>query len=183
MPLCGTEMTAHAALDPLPPTSIDTFRARIRPRPSRWSIRYQTLKLPYQVGFSYFGEWWRANEKIREEKERQRTGRRRDPDRVRGPREAQEDREKEKAKIQVAYDAYKEELQSKMAATFVKQHKDEQWFRERYVPEVRDVFRKEVNEMRRAAYTQWEQDFESALFDEFSWKGFPRARAMAPAAL
>ncbi|KAK3497961.1 uncharacterized protein B0T23DRAFT_403028 [Neurospora hispaniola] len=131
------------------------------------------IKLPYQVGFSYYGEWWRANEKIKEEKERLRTGRRREPERVRGP----EEREKEKAKIQAAYDAYKEELQAKMAQTFVKQHKDEQWFRERYVPEIRDGFRKQLNEFRRGAYTQWEQDLETGTFDDFSLEGIPKSES------
>lgn len=131
------------------------------------------IKLPYQVGFSYYGEWWRANEKIKEEKERLRTGRRHEPERVRGP----EEREKEKAKIQAAYDAYKEELQAKMAQTFVRQHKDEQWFRERYVPEIRDGFRKQLNEFRRGAYTQWEQDLETGTFDEFSLEGIPKSES------
>ncbi|KAK4116340.1 hypothetical protein N656DRAFT_701516 [Canariomyces notabilis] len=135
------------------------------------------IKLPYQVGFSYFGEWWRANERIKEEKERLRTGRRREPERVRGPREAQEDREKEKAKIQAAYDAYKEDLQAKMAQTFVKQHKDEQWFRERYVPEIRDAFRQQLNESRRGAYLRWEQDLASGVFDEFSLEGIPKSES------
>jgi hypothetical protein len=76
-------------------------------------------KLPYQVGFSFFGEWWRMNEKVKDDKERARTGRRREPDRPRGVRESQEERDKEKAKIQAAYDAYKEELHSKMARAFV----------------------------------------------------------------
>ncbi|TLD26932.1 hypothetical protein PspLS_04825 [Pyricularia sp. CBS 133598] len=129
------------------------------------------LKLNYQVGFSYFGEWWRAQEKIKDEKERQRTGRRREPERPRGP----EDRENEKAKIQAAYDKYKEELQSKMAQTFVRQHKDEQWFRERYVPEVRDQFRMQLNEFRRGAYSQWEQDMESGTFDEFGLEGVSKS--------
>ncbi|KAK4454624.1 serrate RNA effector molecule [Podospora aff. communis PSN243] len=133
------------------------------------------IKLPYQVGFSYFGEWWRANEKIKEEKERLRTGRRREPERVRGT--PQEEREKEKAKIQVAYDAYKEDLQAKMAQTFVKQHKDEQWFKERYVPDIRDGFRKQLNEFRRGNYTQWEQDLESGTFDEFSLEGIPKSES------
>ena len=133
------------------------------------------IKLPYQVGFSYFGEWWRANEKIKEEKERLRTGRRREPERVRGS--PQEEREKEKAKIQVAYDAYKEDLQAKMASTFVKQHKDEQWFKERYVPEIRDGFRKQLNEFRRDNYAQWEQDLESGTFDEFSLEGIPKSES------
>lgn len=135
------------------------------------------MSLNYQVGFSYFGEWWRTQEKIREEKERQRTGRRREPDRPRGPREVHEERDKEKAKIQAAYDAYKEELQAKMAKTFVSQHKDEQWFRERYVPEVRDPIRAQLNEFRRGQYTQWEQDLESGTFDEFTLEGIPKSES------
>lgn len=135
------------------------------------------MTLNYQVGFSYFGEWWRTNERIKEEKERARTGRRREPERPRGPREVQEEREKEKAKIQVAYDAYKEELQAKMAKTFVSQHKDEQWFRERYVPEVRDPIRAQLNEFRRGQYTQWEGDLESGTFDEFTLEGIPKSES------
>ncbi|KAJ4297227.1 hypothetical protein N0V88_004145 [Collariella sp. IMI 366227] len=135
------------------------------------------LKLPYQVGFSFFGEWWRANERIKEEKERARTGRRREPERIRGPREALEEREKEKAKIQAAYDSYKEELQAKMAQNFVKQHKDEQWFKERYVPEVRDRYRQQLNEIRRGAYGRWEQDLTSGIFDDFSLEGIPKSES------
>ncbi|KAI0600911.1 arsenite resistance protein Ars2 [Biscogniauxia sp. FL1348] len=134
------------------------------------------VKLPFQVGFSYFGEWWRASEKIKEEKERARTGRRREPERPRG-RESQEDRDKEKAKIQAAYDAYREELQAKMARSFVAEHKKEQWFRERYVPEVRDALRAQINEFRRGAYNQWEQDLESGTFDDFSLEGIPKSES------
>jgi len=135
------------------------------------------IKLPYQVGFSYFGEWWRANERIKEEKERARTGRRREPERARGPREAQEEREKEKAKIQQAYDAYKEDLQAKMAQSFVKAHKDEQWFRERYVPEIRDGLKKQLSAFRRGGYAQWEQDLEAGTFDDFSLEGIPKSES------
>ncbi|KAI2618879.1 hypothetical protein GGR54DRAFT_146778 [Hypoxylon sp. NC1633] len=137
---------------------------------------HDPVRLPFQVGFSYFGEWWRTNEKIKEEKERARTGRRREPERPRG-RETQEDRDREKAKIQAAYDIYKEELQAKMARTFVADHKKEQWFRERYVPEVRDELRKQINEFRRGAYSQWEQDLESGTFDEFSLEGIPKSES------
>jgi uncharacterized C2H2 Zn-finger protein len=115
------------------------------------------------------------NEKTKEEKERARTGRRREPERNRAPHEVQEEREKEKAKIQAAYDAYKEELQAKMARAFVSEHKKEQWFRERYVPEVRAAFRGRLNEIRRGVYNQWEQDLESGTFDEFSLEGIPKA--------
>lgn len=115
------------------------------------------------------------NEKIKDDKERAKTGRRREPERPRGTRETQEERDKEKVKIQAAYDAYKEELQAKMARTFVTEHKKEQWFRERYVPEIRDELRNKLNEIRRGGYSQWEQDLETGTFDEFSLEGVPKA--------
>jgi uncharacterized C2H2 Zn-finger protein len=117
------------------------------------------------------------NEKIKDDKERARTGRRREPERPRGARESQEEKDKEKAKIQAAYDAYKEELQGKMARAFVAEHKKEQWFKERYVPEIRDEFRAKLNELRRGAYSQWEQDLESGTFDEFSLEGIPKSES------
>ncbi|KAK3300463.1 uncharacterized protein B0H64DRAFT_428529 [Chaetomium fimeti] len=135
------------------------------------------LKMPYQVGFSWFGEWWRANEKIKEDKERLKSGRSREPERPRGAREVQAEREKEKAKIQAAYDKYKEDLQAKMAHTFVKQHKEEQWFKERYVPEVRDPFRQQLNEQRHSAYARWEQDLSSGIFDDLSLEGIPKSES------
>lgn len=128
-------------------------------------------KMAYQVGFSYFSEWWRFNEKIKDEKERQRTGRRREPERNKGARETQEEREHEKVKIQAAYDSYKEELQAKMARQFVAEHKKEQWFKERYDPPTRDEFRSALGEFRRGAYAQWEQDMDAGVFDKFSLEG------------
>lgn len=162
-----------------PPANIDRYVPGQSSEPPAPVVNPVTdpVKLPFQVGFSYFGEWWRANEKIKEEKERARTGRRREPERPRGQREMLEEREKEKAKIQAAYDSYREELQAKMARTFVAEHKKEQWFRERYVPEVRDVFRAQINEFRRGAYNQWEQDLESGTFDDFSLEGLPKSES------
>ncbi|RDW95245.1 hypothetical protein BP5796_01008 [Coleophoma crateriformis] len=130
--------------------------------------------LAFQVGFSYFGEWWRTNEKIKAEKEYKRTGKRSE---LRGRLESQEDREKEKAQIQAAYDAYKEELQAKMARNFVQEHKNEQWFLERYSAEVREPFRQQLNEFRRGNYTQWEQDLEAGTFDEYSLEGIPKSES------
>lgn len=147
------------------------------PPPALNNLLPDPLKLSYQVGFSWFGEWWRTNERIKEEKERLKSGRRREPERPRGPREAQEERENEKAKIQAAYDKYKVDLQAKMAQAFVKQHKDEQWFRERYVPEVRDPFRHQLNELRHGAYARWEQDLASGSFDELTLEGIPKSES------
>jgi hypothetical protein len=130
-------------------------------------------QLAFQVGFSYFGEWWRANEKIKEERELARTGKRKPIT----ARETQEDRDKEKAKIQAAYDVYKEELQAKMARQFVQEHKQEQWFQERYYAEVRDPLHQQISEFRRGNYAQWEQYLDAGTFDEYSLEGIPKSES------
>lgn len=132
-------------------------------------------KLDYQVGFSYFGEWWRHDQLIKEERERQRTGGRRPPDRVKGDREAREDRAKEKAQIQAAYDTYKESVQVKMARSFVQSHKGEEWFKERYVPAIRDEIRARLLEFRRGNYSVWEREFDAGTFDDFTLEGIYKA--------
>ncbi len=134
--------------------------------------------LEYQVGFNWFAEWWRMEQTIKEDKERQANGGRRPSDRgIKGERESREEREKERAQIQIAYDAYKEELQVKMARSFVQQHKDEEWFKERYSPEIRDPFKQRLTEFRRGALGQWESDIEAGYFDEFTLEGIYKAES------
>jgi len=136
------------------------------------------LTLDFQVGFNWFAEWWRVERDIKEDKERNKEGGRRPSERgIKGERESREDREKERAQIQVAYDAYKEELQIKMARTFVQQHKSEEWFKERYLPEIRDPFRLRLTDFRRGALSQWERDIESGIFDEFTLEGIYKAES------
>ncbi|KAI9846303.1 MAG: hypothetical protein M1838_001333 [Thelocarpon superellum] len=151
--------------------NIDRYVPGQEPRPLPANPIADPHKLDHQVGFSYFGEWWRYNEQIKEEKERQRNGGRRASDRIKGEREAREDRAKEKGQIQVAYDAYKEELQVKMAKSFVQAHKNDEWFKERYLPELRDDLRRRLNDFRRGPYSIWERDLEAGTFDEFTLEG------------
>lgn len=125
----------------------------------------------YQVGFSYFTQWWRLNEKIKEEREWAKSGKRRPIQ----PQETHEDREKERELVQHAYDVYKEDLQAKMARLFVAEHKTEQWFQERYIKEIRDGINAQLNEFRRGNYTQWEQDLDAGTFDEYSLEGIPKS--------
>lgn len=132
-------------------------------------------KLDYQVGFSYFGEWWRHNEMIKEERERQRNGGRRPADRIRGDRETREERAKEKVQIQAAYDTYKDAIQVKMARAFVQGHKSEEWFRERYVSALRDEFRTRLADFRRGSYSIWEREFDAGTFDDFTLEGIYKA--------
>ncbi|MCJ1295394.1 hypothetical protein MMC34_006956 [Xylographa carneopallida] len=128
------------------------------------------LGLDFQVGFNWFAEWWRVEQQIKEDKERAKNGGRRPSDWA--PKgDSREERDKERAQIQAAYDGYKEELQVKMAKAFVQQHKSEEWFKERYVPEVHDPFRHRLTEFRRIALAQWDRDLESGTFDDFTLEG------------
>lgn len=144
---------------------------RINPLPN-------PLSLDFQVGFNWFAEWWRVEQTIKEDKERQKNGGRRPSDRgIKGERDSREEREKERAQIQAAYDTYKEELQVKMARTFVQQHKSEEWFKERYVPEIRDPFRQRLTEFRRGNLSQWDRDLEAGAFDEYTLEGIYKSES------
>ncbi|KAI9694342.1 MAG: hypothetical protein M1820_008990 [Bogoriella megaspora] len=128
------------------------------------------MTLDFQVGFTWYSEWWRRDQSIKEEKERQKTGERR-PAPIRGEREMKEEQQKEREKIQASYDTYKEKLQIKMAHTFVQQHKGEDWFRERYDRDRRAAFHAKLSEFRRGLYATWERDLEAGTFDEFTLEG------------
>ncbi|KAH9814280.1 arsenite-resistance protein 2 [Teratosphaeria destructans] len=120
-------------------------------------------------------QWWRTEQRIKEEKERARTGR--PPARIRGDRETKEEREAERPKIQAAYDAYKENLQRVQAQTFVRLHKGEDWFRERYVAENRDTFRARLMQFRKSLFAQWEQDLAGGVFDDFTLEGIYKSES------
>ncbi|KAH8692081.1 putative arsenite resistance protein Ars2 [Talaromyces proteolyticus] len=135
------------------------------------------MSLDFQVGFTWFAEWWRTEQSIKEEKERAKHGGRHPSDRVKGEKEAREDRDKERAQIQEAYDSYKAELQIKMSRAFVKQHRSEEWFKERYVPEVRNPLRRRLMDFRRGTYDQWERDIDSGIFDDFTLEGIYKSES------
>ncbi|KAF4552337.1 Hypothetical protein D9617_10g073180 [Elsinoe fawcettii] len=122
-----------------------------------------------QVGFSYFSEWWRADQDIKALKERQKTGRR-----VEAPKDTPEE---QRAKIQAAYDEYKLAWNSKMAKMFVYAHKNDNWFKERYDPSVRDPLRARVAEFRKGLYEFWERDFDAGIFDEFTMEGIYKSES------
>ncbi|KAL8966158.1 MAG: hypothetical protein Q9183_003496, partial [Haloplaca sp. 2 TL-2023] len=147
------------------------------PPPPRVNVLPNPLMMEYQVGFNWFAEWWRVEQSIKEDKERLKDGGRRPLTGIKGERESREDREKERAQIQVAYDAYKEELQAKMARTFVHLHKGEEWFKERYFSEIREPFRQRLMEFRHGALDQWSQDLEAGAFDEFTLEGIYKAES------
>ncbi|KAJ5118027.1 hypothetical protein N7526_011050 [Penicillium atrosanguineum] len=134
------------------------------------------LSLEFQVGFTWFGEWWRSEQQVHEEKERVKHGRGRS-DRIKGEREAREDKERQRAQIQAAYDTYKVDLQIKLSRQFVQQHRNEEWFKERYIAEVRDPLRTRIMNFRRGAYEQWDRDLNGGLFDDFTLEGIYKSES------
>ena len=161
------------------PSSIDRYVPGMpEPTPPQLLVNPlpDPITLEFQVGFTWFAEWWRAEQRIKDEKERQKTGR---APRVRGERETREDREAERPKIQAAYDAYKEKLQKMQAQTFVRAHKAEDWFKERYAPEARRAFRSKLVAYRQGLFNLWQNDLEAGVFDEFTLEGLYKSDAVA----
>ena len=158
---------------PSSPPLIDRYVPGQTPQPVvRTNPMPDPLNMDFQVGFNFFAAWWREEQGIKDDKERLKDGGRRPPDRgIKGERESREDREKERGQIQLAYDTYKEELQVKMARMFVQQHKDEEWFKERYFPDIREPFKQRLSAFRRGPLSQWQRDIESGYFDDFSLEG------------
>lgn len=123
-----------------------------------------------QVGFSYFAEWWKADQEIKQQRERQKNGGRR-------PEPIKESREEQRQKIQNAYDQYKLNWNTRMAKLFVHGHKYDTWFRERYVPEVRDPLREKVRTFRSDLYKRWDADLDAGTFDEFTLEGIYKSES------
>ena len=151
--------------------NIDRYVPGHEPPPMLINPMPNPFTLTYQVGFSWFAEWWRKEQEVKEERERSKTGARKPPDRVKGEKEAREERDRERPHIQAAYDEYKEKLQTQVARQFVREHKQEEWFKERYDPDLRTRLRQKLAEFRRGLYTKWDQDFDSGVFDEFTLEG------------
>ena len=133
------------------------------PRPIPVNQLRDPLLEPSQVGFSYFSEWWKTEQEIKAQRERQKSGRRAEP--------VKESREEQRLKIQTAYDQYKLNWNARMSKMFVHGHKYDTWFRERYVSEVRDPLRTKILDFRRGLYSLWESDIDAGTFDEFTLEG------------
>ncbi|KAK9388331.1 hypothetical protein V1515DRAFT_598534 [Lipomyces mesembrius] len=110
-----------------------------RPRP-----KYQDPhKLALQVPFHQFSEWY---------KQTQPTG-------ADAPN---------KDEFATKYDEYKYDLYARLARGFVVQHKDEQWFKEKYDPVIAKDTSESITEYRKLCFKEFMQDFEAGKFDEFT---------------
>lgn len=133
------------------------------------------MSIDYQVGFNYFAEWWRVEQKIKEERERAKNGGRKPG--LKGEKEVREERGKEREQIQADYDTYKVELQIKMANKFVKEHKNDEWFKERYEADMKAKLRAKLCEMRRPVYAEWQRQLDEGVFDEFTLEGIYKSES------
>jgi hypothetical protein len=163
----STDRMGAPTIDRYVPNQSDPAPVLVNPLPD-------PMKLEFQVGFTWFAEWWRGEERVKEEKAYAKQGRRAP---LKGEREMRQDREAERPKIQAAYDSYKENLQKQQAQAFVRLHKHEDWFRERYVPEVNAPYRERLMNFRKGLFEQWEQDLSSGAFDEFTLEGIPKSES------
>jgi len=135
------------------------------------------LSLDHQVNFTWFAAWWRKEQDIKEERERQKIGGRRQSDRAKGGLDSREEQDNERAQLQAAFDTYKEKSQAKQASEFVRQHKSDEWFKERYNPTMREPLRQRLAEFRKVVYMQWQADMDNGVFDEFNLEGIYKSES------
>ncbi|CCX29655.1 Similar to Zinc finger protein C725.08; acc. no. O94326 [Pyronema omphalodes CBS 100304] len=100
-------------------------------------------KLDYSVTYTHFSEWYHhTNSK---------------------------DREKDsitKDEVQAAYDKYKDELNARLAKLFVNAHKNDEWFKERYLPGERETTRTKIIDYRKGLFQKWKIQLQAGAFDD-----------------
>ena len=64
-----------------------------------------------------------------------------------------------------------------MAKYFVLTHKNDNWFRERYDPSIRDPLRARISAYRKGLYEFWERDMDAGTFDDFTMEGIYKSES------
>lgn len=67
--------------------------------------------------------------------------------------------------MQTAFDRYKEELTGRLAKIFVSAHKNDEWFKERYLPGEKEITKAKITAFRREQWNKWNFLLESGAFD------------------
>jgi len=100
-------------------------------------------KLDYSVTYTYFSEWYcQENGKLRDKESIM------------------------KDEVQSAYDRYKDDLNARLAKIFVMAHKNDEWFKERYMPGEKGVTKSKIVEYRRGLWARWKAQLEVGAFDD-----------------
>jgi hypothetical protein len=100
-------------------------------------------KLDYSVTYSYFSEWYHQ--------------------------ENSKDRDREsitKDEVQSAYDRYRDDLNARLAKIFVAAHKNDEWFKERYLPGEREKTKAKIVAYRKELWHKWKAQLEAGAFDD-----------------
>ncbi|KAK6533006.1 hypothetical protein TWF281_007172 [Arthrobotrys megalospora] len=99
----------------------------------------------YLVPYTYFSEWWSGTPASAPSKSKYATD----------------------ATMKEKYEAYKDGLNGRVAKLFVKSHKDEEWFRERYVEGEGDEWRAKTLEWRKGQWKIWADELKSGRWDNW----------------
>ncbi|KAJ5222963.1 uncharacterized protein N7469_009203 [Penicillium citrinum] len=118
------------------------------------------LSVDFELELKEFRLWWRQNQ----DSIKSSNG-------IKGEREAWEDREKEEAQLEKDYKDYL----IKFTRAFVKKHRDDEWFKERYNDELRNSFRERLLAFRKEGFEQWQRDLSEGGFDDFSLEGIHKS--------
>ncbi|KAF3928110.1 hypothetical protein AA313_de0203536 [Arthrobotrys entomopaga] len=97
----------------------------------------------YLVPFTYFSEWWTGTPASAPSKAKYGTD----------------------MTMKEKYESYKDGLNGRVAKLFVKSHKDEEWFRERYVEGEGDEWRAKTLEWRKGQWKIWAEELKSGRWD------------------
>lgn len=103
-------------------------------------IMFDPHKLDYQVAFNYFSDWYHQEH----------------------PSEPGSSRKEE---VRQKYEDYKEELVARLARGFVSSHKNDEWFKERYVTGEKEGVKEKIVEFRKGAWKRWQVLFENGGLD------------------
>lgn len=97
-------------------------------------------KLDYSVTYSYFAEWYNQEHG-------------KDKDTI------------SKDEVQSNYDVYKDDLNARLAKLFVMAHKQDEWFKERYMPGEKEKTKAKIVAYRRELWQKWKALLDAGAFD------------------
>jgi hypothetical protein len=103
-------------------------------------VFFDPHRLDYQVTFNYFSDWYYQEHPGES-----------------GPNMKEEVKRK--------YEDYKDELTARLAKLFVNSHKNDEWFKERYVPGEKEITKAKIIEYRRGAFERWRAQMRSGVLD------------------
>ncbi|KAH0608273.1 uncharacterized protein H6S33_002325 [Morchella sextelata] len=128
-------------MPPIPGTKPGTIDRYVPPQSIAANpMLFDPHKLDYQVAFNYFSDWYHQE----------------------NPSEPGSNRKEE---VKQKYEEYKEELQARLARSFVSSHKNDEWFKERYVAGEKETVKEKIIAYRKGAWRRWNVLFENGALD------------------